>query len=201
MKKNILSALLLLVCSTVFSQTIKIENGLSFSSMDSKEFHILSENVTNYSFLAGCDYFEHKFYYISSEIGYLQIGGKETNDPAANNTLINIQDIWQYIHLNTTIRFKYQTGNSQLFVGVGPKLEVLVSSNKFTDVIYSNGYEMNKLSPGGKGEIGIVQNINRIRVGLNYSYLVNFWNVGKSLYHSVYSNTSCLMFSIGYKLK
>ena len=201
MKKYHLIILLLLVCSSIFSQIIKIENGLSYSSMDSKKFSMLGENITNYSFLAGCDYFDHKFYYISSEIGFIQIGGKETKVPTSNNALIDLQDTWQYIHLNTTLRLKYQYKESHVFVGIGPKLDVLVSSNKFTDAIYAGGYEMNKFAAGCKGEIGIAQDINKIRLGLNYSYLLNFGGVGKSIYNNVSNKTSTVMFSIGYRFK
>ncbi|MDR3652337.1 MAG: hypothetical protein P4L34_05120 [Paludibacter sp.] len=198
MKKIILFSLLTL-CSTLHSQIIKIENGLSFSSMYSNKFDILNNKITNYGLNVGCDYFEHKLYYLSSDIGLVTKGGKE-NNLSLGNDIINVNESWQFVQFNTTIRFKYQVSNAHLFVGIGPKLDFLVGSGKFTDSLYS-GYEMDRLSLGSKSEVGFVQDINRIRIGLNYSYLINFAGAAKSPYINIGNNTYSLMFSIGYKLK
>lgn len=197
MKKIILFSILSL-CTTLHSQIIKIENGVSLSSMYSSKFDILNSKVSNYGLNVGCDYFEHKLYYLSSEIGLVTKGGKENISLGDNN--FNVDESWQFVHLNTTIRVKYQVDNAHLFVGIGPKLDFLVGSGKFTDSLYS-GYEMDKLSFGSKAEVGLVQDINRIRLGLNCSYLINFGGVAQSPYINISNNTYSLMFSIGYKLK
>lgn len=197
MKKIILFSILSL-CTTLHSQIIKIENGVSLSSMYSSKFDILNSKVSNYGLNVGCDYFEHKLYYLSSEIGLVTKGGKENISLGDNN--FNVDESWQFVHLNTTIRVKYQVDNAHLFVGIGPKLDFLVGSGKFTDSLYS-GYEMAKLSFGSKAEVGLVQDINRIRLGLNCSYLINFGGVAQSPYINISNNTYSLMFSIGYKLK
>jgi hypothetical protein len=200
MKKFFFSFIALFFSLVLFSQTIKIETGLSYSSMNSDKFGMLNEGIINYSVIAGCDYFDHKLFYLSSEIGYIKKGGKETNISIFED-VIDIKDTWHYVHINTTLRFKYQIDQSHFYIGIGPKLDVLVGSNKFADIIYSDGYEMNKISFGCIAELGVAQDLNRFRVGVNYSYLVNFDEVGKSLYNNVYNNTHLIRFSIGLKLK
>lgn len=198
MKKVILFSLLSL-CATLHSQTIKVENGLSFSSMHSNKFDILNENITNYGLNVGLDYFDHELFYLSSEIGLITKGGKE-DDLLIGNETINLRESFQFVHLNTTIRLKYQVDNAHLFVGIGPKLDFLVGSGEFTDEIYT-GYDMDKLSIGSKAEVGLVQDMNKIRIGLNLSYLINFGGAARSEFISIGNNTYSLMFSIGYKLR
>jgi hypothetical protein len=200
MKKYFFSLTAMFFCSALFSQTIKVENGFSFSRMVTNKIDILDNNIINYSVVAGCDYWDHKLFYLSSEIGYITKGGKES-DISTPDGIIDIQDTWQYIHLNTTMRFKYQIDQSHFYIGIGPKLDALIGSNKFTDIIYSDGYEMNRFSIGCIAELGVAQDLNRFRVGVNYSYLVNFGAVGKSPYFNVYNNTHTIRLSLGYRLK
>jgi hypothetical protein len=78
MKKAILLFSLLLISTPViFSQTIKLENGISISSMNSEKFTLLNKNIHSYSMTLGCDYWEHPYFYLSSEIGYIRTGGKD----------------------------------------------------------------------------------------------------------------------------
>lgn len=200
MKRIFFSFIALFISTLSFSQTIKIENGFSFSSMNSEKFDLLNEAIVNNLFAVGVDYFDHKLFYFSSEIGYLKKGGKEMNVPIMFG-VGNLEEKWSYLHMNTTLRLKYQINNSHFFIGIGPRFDVLVGSNKFTDIIYSDGYEMNRFSTGGIAELGAVQEINRFRLGVNYSYLINFVEVGKSQHNNVYNYTHLIRFSFGFRLK
>lgn len=200
MKNHLFVLIALLCCSSLLSQTVKIDNGLSYSSMNSNKFDMLNEQIASYSFAIGCDYVEHKFFYLSSEIGYLSKGGKESVLFPGEN-VFDIEEKWQYIHLNTTIRFKYQMPGSHIFIGLGPTLDVLLGSNKFTDSIYSDGYEMNKFPIGYKAEIGVTQDINRLRVGLSYAYLANLSVAGESSFNNLNTKAHVVSVTFGLKLK
>src|SRR5690625_3642928 len=69
--------ILLSQSSTVFSQVLKVNNGISISSVKSKKVDMLSKSMSAYSFSLGVDYLEKEHFYLSSEIGYLKKGGKE----------------------------------------------------------------------------------------------------------------------------
>jgi hypothetical protein len=169
--------------------------------MAKNRIDMLNHYLLYYSLFVGCDYFDHEHFYLSSEMGYTIKGGKETDNLIFDVGQIDIQDRWQYLHLNTTIRYKYQVDVSQLFIGIGPKLDMLMGSTKFPDIVYANDFKMNRFSPGCIAEFGVAQNVGRFNVGVNYSYFINFGAVGKSQYLNVYNNTHLLKLSIGYKLK
>ena len=199
MKKLYLSFIAFFFCSALYAQTIKIENGVTCSSMRTNTIDILNRNILDYSLFVGCDYLDHEHYYLSSEIGYTTKGGKETAEIFIDGP-IDIQDTWQYLHLNTTFRYKYNVNVSHLFVGIGPKVDVLIGSTEFPDVIYKDYFEMNRFSFGCIAEMGVAQDVGKLRFGVNYSYFINFGSVGQSQYCKVYNNTHLLRLSIGYTL-
>jgi len=48
-----------------------------------------SKRLYLYSFIVGCDYFEHKLFYLSSELGLVTKGGKE-DYLSLGNDLVNV---------------------------------------------------------------------------------------------------------------
>lgn len=183
------------------AQAFKIENGLSFSSMTSQKFQLLDQKIVSYSVFAGYDYWEHKNYYLSSELGYVRKGGRENFSRNTETPEIELSDYWNYIQLNTTFRFRYPYKNSHVFIGLGPKLDFLISSKDFKNEIFSNvGYQMHSVSYGAKLEAGIVEDFKRVRIGLNGSYFLNINGVGKSDYNKLNNNNFLIMLSVGYKM-
>lgn len=182
------------------AQTIKVNNGISFSSFNSDQFDVLEKRVNSYAFGIGMDYLNKKQFYISSEVGYLKIGGAEQN-PNLSGELSKIEETWGFIQLNSTFRLKiFSNSDRHVFVGVGPKADLLVSDENFNSEVYSPYYKMEKFSMGGKTEIGIVRDIDRIRLGLNASYL---FDVGKKIDSgsvNLKSEIYQIMFTIGYNL-
>lgn len=66
-------ALLTVSVNDSFSQVIKLEHGLNFTWMKGDDLY---EKRPTYSVMLGCDYFEHDWFYLSSEIGYIKKGEK-----------------------------------------------------------------------------------------------------------------------------
>jgi len=186
--------------SSIYAQIIKIENGIAISSFHSKDLNILKQPITTYSALVGLDYWENKNFYLSSELGYLKKGGKEKNDFLPDDAH-KIKESWNFIHLNTTIRFRLRIEKDiHFFVGAGPKLDILISSKEFKNFIYKD-YKMNTLSFGAKGEFGFTKDFNDIRTGINFSYLYDLGRAANSDFINLKNNAYMIMLSIGYNLR
>lgn len=195
MQKCILLFLFLVASITAQSQVVKLSNGIAFSSINSEKREILDDRVKLYSFMLGLDYYDKKYYNLSSEIGFQSKGGREK---IITGEFIN--EKWSYIHMNTTMRIKYPINSVQIYCGVGPFLDVLIDSNQFESELYNN-YEMNKLVFGLKPEIGFNQNLSKHMVaGLNCSYCVNLTSAGGSNYDKIKNNVFSLMIVLAYKL-
>lgn len=99
MKKIALLVLVLLVVSVNngFSQVIKLEHGLNFTWMKGEDLY---EKRPTYSVMLGCDYFEHDWFYLSSEIGYVKRGEKilymiTLYCKKVNGLVMDMQDVQQ----------------------------------------------------------------------------------------------------------
>ncbi len=201
-----LSLLLIFVSLSSFSQVFKVKNGVSISSLSvnqgSAEFdrvELLNDNIVTYSFSLGVDYFEKKWFYLSSEIGYLKKGGREEVEIFDEDRKLEIKESWSYLHFNTTARFPIRLKNdTHIFIGAGPKFDVLIDSDTFKSSLYE-GYTINSTVFGAKGELGIMKDFNNIRAGLEFSYLYDFDNVARSEFAELKNDAYQLMLSIGYR--
>lgn len=204
MRKNVFMLIFLLIVSVVNAQIIKISSGVSVSSMPSSRNEMLNKYIAKYYASVGCDYFEHKSFYLSSEVAYTSLGGRG-NNAFIDFTPVTLLESWDYLHVNTTFRVRYFLQKTHLYLGCGPKLDILMSDNNFKGVFFSNlvGYHMNKLSFGGKLEMGVAHDYKKIRLGLNTAYLVNIGSVGAVGdlgYLNFHRNALSFVLSIGYKL-
>jgi len=201
MKKHIIFVILTsIVTINLFSQNLKINNGLSFSSMNFKfgDTKLFNSEIQSYCISLGVDYLNHKYYYLSSEIGLIKQGGKEYNYPIEQDVLGNIIERWNYFHINTTFRIKYAFDDNQIYAGFGPKLDILSDSKNFNNKGFT-GYQLNNLSFGFKPELGFNKFLNNnIYIGLNLSYLLNIRYFAKSEFNQISINTYIFMFSLGY---
>lgn len=211
MKKVIICLLLtLLNLSLLSSQVIKIENGLSISSINSTKFNLLNDNLYTYSLLLGCDYLEHRYFYLSSGIGYILKGGTDNIIQLDENThpvnTIPIKGKWDYLHLNTSLRIRYPFEKSHLYLGAGLKADVLTSSTDNNKSYLSEGYKMASIIPGMKIEMGINREVKRLVIGVNASYLIDFKDAGKSIlpidgaHNKLRASNTLLLFTLGYRL-
>lgn len=183
------------ICCHVFSQTIKISNGVLFSNTTDRQKEFMNKMITSYSFLVGLDYLEHKYYYLSSEIGYTKLGGKE-NEAYIDATRVSVYETWDYIQANTMFRIRYPINFFHVYVGFGPKIDFLLENQKFKSDFLKDMPGLNRVNVGAKVEMGISNDFKRMRIGLNYSYGFNFMSIGSGLYNYQHS----VMLSVGYKL-
>lgn len=185
-----------MMIDSLFGQTLKIGNGLSFSHINGKPVSILNENISNYSVFAGIEYLKTNLFYFSSEIGYAEIGGKETN-ALSNVPNSNLYDSWTFLNLNTTIRLKGNYKTSEGYLGIGPELNFLLDKRNFRDSIY-NGYNVKNTNLGLKAEIGIDERIGNFKIGLNGSYDINLSPFASSPFLKLHYNAINIFLVLGY---
>ncbi|MDR1200524.1 MAG: hypothetical protein LBL58_02690 [Tannerellaceae bacterium] len=197
---------ILLICISIFrdseSQVLKINNGISYSSFTHKNIEILNSKITSYSLTLGCEYLKKQYFELSSEIGYIQKGGREHDfiifDNNNNNIrYINIDEKNNYLSINTTARFKYIIYNNYIYIGIGPKIDFLLSDKE----LIHYDYILDRVSLGFKSEFGFTQNLNKkINVGLNFTHLGNIGKIAKSEYSNLYNTYYSISFCFGYVL-
>ena len=184
------------------SSYLKIDNGVMLSSFRSNpNLPILANNTVNYSTSLGIDYLQKKWFYLSSQIGYARIGGQETNDGFIGTNDYKISENSDYIHLNTTFRVTTQRKELNVFAGIGPFVNFLVSSNKFVGSFYKDGYRFRDIYAGGRAEIGIGQDFDRMRINLVGSYMFNLSPSASTDFITLNNQTYSAMLSVGYKIK
>lgn len=193
---------LILLCSmfmeTGYSQVIKFDNGIAINSLKGDKFDLFSNKVTSYSGLVGIEYFGKKWFYLSSEAGYLKLGGKESG--TIDGVPTRDEQTWSYGHINTSFRARVVSRKTEFYLGTGPYANVLLGSGAFDKVQY-NGYTAERINWGFKAELGITQNINRVRIGLNGSYLLPISATVKSPYANMSLRSPSIYLSLGYRLK
>lgn len=198
MKKTALSFICFIFLGTCYSQIIKIDNGISINNLKGDKFDLFSKKVVSYSGLLGLEYLQKKWFYLSSEVGYLKLGGEENG--TLNGVPIHDKQTWNYAQLNTTFRLRGLSRKTEFYLGAGPYLNVLLGSGAFNNALY-DGYSTEKTNWGFKTEAGINENFDKFRIGLNCTYLLALSPVVKSQYTSVDARSLAFYVSLGYRLK
>lgn len=205
---NIISyVIVVFLCgNTVVAQYLKLDNGiLSTSYRNDYGREIADIPIETYAVSAGFDYFNSKWFYLSSQIGYTRIGGRQKVNPLPGvewDGLTFPAEKVNYIHLNTAIRGqkKFENGLA-LFVGLGPYLNWRVGSDKFENNVLEELYEL-KSYCGGKAEVGFTFDVQKLRLGLSVVHLHNITPTAKGFEWGLeLSNHNWGVFtSIGYRL-
>lgn len=201
--KKIITILLLFLIVNVYSQAIKLSSGVFYTSLD-LPVGVYDTKINVMPFFVGVDYWEHSNFMLSSEIGFLPIGGEEIISTWTGDSTIPIQSFvskekFNYLHLNTTFRYRILLQNNfSIYAGLGPKIDILVDSDKFGSEPYSDLYKMPKTFIGAKTEIGAFYDFSKIRVGFNGTYFLNIDSKQNSIdyNHKAYG----VLASLGYKL-
>lgn len=154
------------------AQTIKLKNGVSITNMKADNIPFLNDYIYTYNASVGVEYLESDDYYINTELGYFQKGGKEYN-PLIEGKYNRYSKAWNYLNLATTFRYKFPMKEDFLYLGVGPQLDFLLSNPKdFAETMYDEGYTLKRMSLGVVPELGFVIDRDRFRYGVEISYLL-----------------------------
>jgi hypothetical protein len=205
--KNLLLVIFLFFTKSIYAQInkslyLKLDNGITMSSFRSNpNLQILEDINVNYSTSLGIDFQQTKWFYFSSQVGYVRIGGNETNKGLIGTSNYKISENSDYIHLNTTFRVATKRPGLNAFVGVGPYANFLMSSKKLQADLYKEGYEFQSFHFGGKTEIGFTQDLKKFRFGLIGSYMFNLSPVITNSDLTLKNETFSTILSLGYTIK
>ena len=207
MKRIALLTVIILATLPLSAQVIKLDVGTSFSQMqDDTPMHNFSNTLISNSLAFGVDWLERDWFYLSSEIGYLNTGGVDRIDIMDGSGLPIEEVDWRLqrhnIHLNTTFRGKLGYKKFHAYLGIGPKVDIPV----YTDVDTfgdnsSLSFVKNEVMFGLKAEVGVAYNFNDVRVGLNFAYLPDLTRQASYLNQTTRNDTFKLGIMVGYILK
>jgi len=197
--KNNLTCIFLLFSISVFSQTIRVENGFVFSKFNLPDV----KDIITYAPFIGIDYCIHKNWNLSNEIGLLDKGGTVINGLDENGVLEkNVAINLKYLQLNALVGYKLFVKKTMFYGSIGPKVDILVSKNLTYN--YFSDCKFNKLNFGLKPSIGIDESItSRFSIGIKGSYLIDLNNTATSTTSpstKLRNTTDILMLSLKYVL-
>jgi hypothetical protein len=154
----------------------------------------------------GLDYFEHQYYNISTNIGYIVRAEEE-------NVTQNMREMgypyWknelEYVSLNTTLDIKYPINNISPFLSIGPRIDFLIDNTRKFE-LYKPDY-LNKKVYGMIIGCGVKYDLKRVQVGIRGDYYFNFNEIAKWPGGDIMSDggditdqTYTFNFFLGYKL-
>lgn len=196
----IISVFFLFFYCNFFSQKAKIVLGGGISKINNSKFPVLDKNVIVFSGGIGLDWLEADKYYISSELQYFQIGGKETN-LSLPSPYTEMEKKWGFASLSSSFRYKIPMNNTFFFIGVGPKINFsLNSSSAFKDTIYDGGFEMKKVNFGVNTEVGYMHDWDNYRVGIVGSYMISITPIANTEFSKLNGNPLYFSLSFGFNL-
>lgn len=185
------------------SQELKISTGISLSSLNFKNASFLSKNI-KYPFVSiGMNYLDHKYWCLSSEIGFIENGGMEKDITVVPNEgqilKKDIKEHWPCLQLNTTFRAKVPVKNNYFLLGAGPALGFVLGD---VNIDNSWGDKLNRCNLGLKTEVGYnIKLREHFNLAFLYSYIFPITPFGKDGNNQDFSSRiSTFSLSLGYRL-
>lgn len=198
MKRSQLLSIALLVTVLSFGQTLKIQSGVSISTIDMQtsgsSTGLTKDNkrLVGYSFFVGMDYLQHKNFNLSSNIGMLRKGGESmfyTNWGYGQG----IKATLDYLSLNTTFDFQFPIEDKITpYISFGPRVDVLLNP-----ISEYNSFNYGLLLGGGlKYPLS-----DKLQLGLRADYYLNFTDISKTgQTRTVSDKTFTTNLVLGYRL-
>lgn len=188
-RMNYVWLLFLLFCSVsvVKAQMLKVESGMSFSKLRTtglENGQLFNKSVKPFQGSIGIEYWNKKYFYLSSSVGYIRMGGNEEvyqydgPDPT-NVSFVDHKYFIDYLTINTLFNLKRSVHRFTYYLGVGPRIDVKMGMKEIGigSMEYVDGQhpEVNSVVLGLKCELGVWYALdNRFRLGANLGYLPSF---------------------------
>lgn len=220
MKHNLIFIFIFLPVMTVFGQTFNVQVGPSFSKSNwenigsSDHNSLLEDKVVGISGSLGAEYWNKKYFNLSSNIGFVQKGGKDSIwtvfGPPDPLPLFPYKLKLNYLTVNTLIVARIPVKDAIFpYIFVGPRVDYLVSYSEDSPGIiqgYADRDKVNYLNYGFITGVGIKYKFDKFLLGVVYNYNINLnnlvdfkWTSSGSTY-KISDNTYTLNLQIGYKL-
>lgn len=203
MKKLFLSLFISFTIQLTYSQNLKIIAGGGLSKVQSsKSINPFNNNIGVISLALGVDLLENEKYYLSNEVGFLQIGGKETPLEAPFPDYLEYEKKWNYLFVSSAFRYKLPSIKEQYyyFVGAGPKISFSMNSDGLQNTLYEDAYDLKSVIFGVNLEIGFIRKWEQYNVGVVASYLLNVSPIADSIANKFNAYPIYLNLSFGYVL-
>jgi hypothetical protein len=195
--KKIVFVMILFPFQNLLSQHLKIDAGAVFSEY-TNEFGRLAINkqTVTPSINLGIDYLEHKWFYVSSQLGYLQIRGMEISDIPEETAR---KERKNYVYISTLFRPFARRGDLTGFIGIGPYGNIRLGDKMSNN----SNYQQQDLKSyfGAKFEMGLHLDRNQFRYGINASSMHGLTPAIKASSGSLTSENVGFYASVGYKLQ
>lgn len=156
----------MLICvePVAHAQYIKMEHGVfSTAYKNFSSGYNWEENTHAYTVNMGMDFLERRWFYISSKVGYTQVGGA-TYEPF--NTIRTRREFFNYFHAGSSFRAYRRDSKVAVFLGLGPYVNALLGEGKITKM---ENYSA-KSYMGALAEVGFHFNWHKARFGLSAEY-------------------------------
>ena len=195
-----LHLLIFLFSLSCFGQYIRISPEFTNSSIKGNSADVLETNIQAFNIKAGIDYAEHDTYFVSSNLGYKQRGGRE-NNPLLTGDWNKINKRWNYISLDSYFNYKFNLSDAYFYVGIGPEINFLLSKKPFENTPYENDYKLNKTLFSANTQLGFTRTFGDFRFGAYSYYNLNLSKTGKSNYNNLTNNGFNFGVSFAYNLE
>lgn len=165
------TAFLLCASACRAQNALKVGVGVSGSSMrTSLPIDVYDDRLWTCSPFVGIDYLEHRYWYLSSGLRYVRVGGKDrvdynlTGDPSLSSSTIE----WDCLQLNTTFRLQYPLRDMKLYAGAGLFMNGRISGGDVD--AYGSVVNVRRMAFGEVFEFGITSTCKRVKLDFNVAY-------------------------------
>jgi len=178
---KLLLSLLLVLSGITFSQgqIVALKAGPVVSKLDCHipDLHEteLNKGYTGVAAVAGIDYLIHKYWCLSTDLGYINSGGKGhtlVHGAEGDQDLI-IKTNLHFVTFNTLIHLQYKFGEFiEPFIGIGPRLDYLAGYHEDAVMMteFEEKGELNKWLYGAVAAAGVHFDLQHWVVGFEYQY-------------------------------
>jgi len=162
-----------------------------------------------YQLSVGLNYADKSWFNLSSQIGYIRKGGKDKialwDEPGGmSNYTLQYKEGAGYLSVNTTFQLKKNIRRETYYIGAGPRVDFKLNTleNSIEDEDSFHAFNSRTVLYGLKCEAGFNYTINKILLGINFSYLPSF-NKQIDTEYELYlrDRTFTLGIVVGYVLK
>ncbi|HOY31399.1 MAG TPA: hypothetical protein PKW80_05935 [Bacteroidales bacterium] len=213
--KNKVLILFFLGINTLNAQTLNIKIGPAFSKMHFSANYNRQINFDEiYTGIAASfkiDYLQKKFFYLSSNFGFINIGGKGYINTNFDGHVLRVytKTSLNYLTLNSRFYFKFiDSKKISPFIGIGPRLDYLIHYRDDQQLIYPLKEGLNKSLYGLDLVAGTHYSIKNFQLGVEIEYnhvfnkLVSFPSPFiEGLTDKISVGYCTIGFLFGYKLK
>lgn len=204
-KAAFLFILVLLYCPTFAQNAIKIGAKVNASSLtnNNTDIDIFEQNKWTVAPSIGLDWLSHTYWYLSSEMSLVTIGGKsDVYTETLENATMEVS--WKYLEQNTKFRFQYPLSTMSLYAGAGMFIRERVSSASCTAYesadVEAEIFDGASFLYGEVFECGITTTKGRLKADFNVCYYLRNNHIAKRDLMTLYPKTWGLGLSFGYIL-